>query len=190
MVPEKPLNAEEGRENVRIEPVPDGLERGRESPSGRPGESGAPRGEGYASRQYPISRRALTPTDEIEGGSDVFPKNERDPDTSKRRRRLPVLEKPPRSRRGLRRFAKIEEWMLPPGEMIPPHTHDREDECSYVLEGELRCYVGGEVVLAPRAPTSSSREACPTPSTTPAPRRCWSWRSSRRRRVRRLLRRV
>ena len=33
--------------------------------------------------------------------------------------------------------------------MIPPHTHTREDECSYVLEGELTCYVGGEVVLAP-----------------------------------------
>ena len=43
---------------------------------------------------------------------------------------------------------KIEEWGLPPGEMIPPHTHAREDECSYVLEGELTCYVDGEVVLA------------------------------------------
>jgi quercetin dioxygenase-like cupin family protein len=43
----------------------------------------------------------------------------------------------------------IDEWGLPPGEMIPPHTHDREDECSYVLKGELACYVGGEVVLAP-----------------------------------------
>jgi quercetin dioxygenase-like cupin family protein len=43
----------------------------------------------------------------------------------------------------------IEEWGLPPGEMIPPHTHAREDECSYLLEGELKCYVGGEVVLAP-----------------------------------------
>jgi quercetin dioxygenase-like cupin family protein len=43
----------------------------------------------------------------------------------------------------------IDEWGLPPREMIPPHTHIREDECSYVLEGELTCYVGGEVVLAP-----------------------------------------
>ena len=43
---------------------------------------------------------------------------------------------------------KIEEWGLPPGEMIPPHTHAREDECSFVLEGEMLCYVGGEVVLA------------------------------------------
>jgi uncharacterized cupin superfamily protein len=36
--------------------------------------------------------------------------------------------------------------------MIPPHTHAREDECSFVLEGELACYVGGEVVVAPERP--------------------------------------
>src|SRR5215210_492922 len=45
---------------------------------------------------------------------------------------------------------KIEEWGLPPNGMIPPHTHTREDECSYVLQGDLTCYVGGEVVVAPR----------------------------------------
>jgi quercetin dioxygenase-like cupin family protein len=43
----------------------------------------------------------------------------------------------------------IDEWSLPPGGMIPPHTHTREDECSYVLQGELTCYVGGEILLAP-----------------------------------------
>jgi quercetin dioxygenase-like cupin family protein len=43
----------------------------------------------------------------------------------------------------------IDEWGLLPGMMIPPHTHAREDECSYVLEGELTCYVGGEVAVAP-----------------------------------------
>ena len=43
----------------------------------------------------------------------------------------------------------IEEWGLPPGMMIPPHTHAREDESDFVLEGELKCDVGGEVVLAP-----------------------------------------
>ena len=42
----------------------------------------------------------------------------------------------------------VEEWGLPSG-MIPPHTHAREDECDFVLEGEMKCYVGGEVVLAP-----------------------------------------
>ena len=42
----------------------------------------------------------------------------------------------------------IDEWGLPPGETIPPHTHANEDECSFVLEGELTCYVGGRVVVA------------------------------------------
>jgi quercetin dioxygenase-like cupin family protein len=43
----------------------------------------------------------------------------------------------------------IDTWGLPAGQMIPPHTHDREDECSFVLEGELTCFVGGEAVTAP-----------------------------------------
>lgn len=43
----------------------------------------------------------------------------------------------------------VDEWSLAPGQTIPPHTHLREDECSYVLDGELTCYVGGKVVLAP-----------------------------------------
>ena len=43
----------------------------------------------------------------------------------------------------------ITEASLPPGEMIPPHTHTREDECNFVLEGELTFDVGGEIVLAP-----------------------------------------
>jgi uncharacterized cupin superfamily protein len=34
--------------------------------------------------------------------------------------------------------------------MVPPHTHVHEDECSYVLKGELMCYVGGNVVVAPK----------------------------------------
>lgn len=38
---------------------------------------------------------------------------------------------------------------LHPGEMIPPHTHPREDECAFVLEGELTFDVGGEIVIAP-----------------------------------------
>ena len=43
----------------------------------------------------------------------------------------------------------ILEWGLPPCQMIPPHTHTREDECNVVLEGELTCDVGGEIVVAP-----------------------------------------
>ena len=46
------------------------------------------------------------------------------------------------------RLALIE-WGLPPGVMIPPHTHSREDECSLVLEGELSFDVGGEMGIAP-----------------------------------------
>ena len=45
--------------------------------------------------------------------------------------------------------------------MIPPCTHAREDECSFVLEGEMKCYVDGEVVLAQKAPTSSNRGEYP-----------------------------
>ena len=43
----------------------------------------------------------------------------------------------------------IIEAHLTPGRMIPPHTHTREDECNFVLEGELTCDVGGEIVVAP-----------------------------------------
>ena len=63
---------------------------------------------------------------------------------------LPVLDMvhkvPPESFGGA---LTIIEWGLPPGAMIPPHTHSREDECSFVLEGELTCEVGGELVVAP-----------------------------------------
>jgi mannose-6-phosphate isomerase-like protein (cupin superfamily) len=43
----------------------------------------------------------------------------------------------------------IIEGRIPPGEMVPPHTHTREDECAFVLEGELTLDVGGEIVSAP-----------------------------------------
>ena len=32
--------------------------------------------------------------------------------------------------------------------LIPPHTHTREDECNFVLTGELTCDVGGQTVVA------------------------------------------
>ena len=32
-----------------------------------------------------------------------------------------------------------------PGTEPPPHIHSREDEFFYVLSGEMRVYVGGEV---------------------------------------------
>ena len=44
-------------------------------------------------------------------------------------------------------FTSIEA-RLAPGEMIPPHTHTREDECAFVLEGELTFDVGGQIAVA------------------------------------------
>ena len=42
----------------------------------------------------------------------------------------------------------IIEARLAPERMIPPHIHTREDECNFVLEGELAVDVGGEIVVA------------------------------------------
>lgn len=50
------------------------------------------------------------------------------------------------------------EGVLPPGEFIGPHTHSREDEVSYILEGAVTFQVGerrfvaeaGSYVLKPR----------------------------------------
>jgi quercetin dioxygenase-like cupin family protein len=40
------------------------------------------------------------------------------------------------------------EGTIAPGQLIPPHTHTREDECSFVLSGELTFEVGGQIVTA------------------------------------------
>ena len=45
--------------------------------------------------------------------------------------------------------AAILEGLIQPKTLIPPHTHTREDECTYVLSGELMFDVGGEVIKAP-----------------------------------------
>ncbi len=42
----------------------------------------------------------------------------------------------------------IIEGRIPPGEMIPSHTHTREDECAFVVEGELTLDIGGQIVVA------------------------------------------
>jgi quercetin dioxygenase-like cupin family protein len=41
----------------------------------------------------------------------------------------------------------ILEGVIHPGSLIPPHTHAREDECTFVLEGELSFDVGGTVAV-------------------------------------------
>ena len=41
------------------------------------------------------------------------------------------------------------EGEIPPGQLIVPHTHTSEDECAYVLSGELTYQIGEEVRAAP-----------------------------------------
>ena len=40
-------------------------------------------------------------------------------------------------------FGLIEHWEMPPGFASPYHTHHREDESFYVLEGEIAFVCGG-----------------------------------------------
>jgi len=40
----------------------------------------------------------------------------------------------------------IVEHTVDPGCLIPPHVHRHEDECSYVLEGEIGARIGDQVV--------------------------------------------
>jgi quercetin dioxygenase-like cupin family protein len=42
----------------------------------------------------------------------------------------------------------IVEHPIPPGTFAPPHTHTREDEYSYVLEGVVGARIGDEVIEA------------------------------------------
>ena len=39
----------------------------------------------------------------------------------------------------------VMEGEIQPGQLIVPHTHTREDECAYVLSGELTYQLGDEV---------------------------------------------
>ncbi len=42
----------------------------------------------------------------------------------------------------------IVELPIDPGILVPPHTHTREDEFSYVLEGEVGARIGDQVLQA------------------------------------------
>jgi quercetin dioxygenase-like cupin family protein len=46
------------------------------------------------------------------------------------------------------RAFSVVEHPIEPGRLVPPHTHTREDEFSYVLEGEIGMRVSDEVVTA------------------------------------------
>ena len=42
----------------------------------------------------------------------------------------------------------IVEHPVDAGRLVPPHTHTREDELSYVIEGEMGARIGDEIVVA------------------------------------------
>ncbi len=42
----------------------------------------------------------------------------------------------------------IVEHPIEPGRLVPPHVHEREDEFSYILEGEIGARIGDEIVQA------------------------------------------
>ncbi len=44
--------------------------------------------------------------------------------------------------------ASIHEGVLAPDELVPPHTHSREDQCLYVVSGRVIVEVGDELVDA------------------------------------------
>lgn len=45
-------------------------------------------------------------------------------------------------------FGLMEHWEMPSGFASPYHTHHREDECFYVLEGEIAFVCGGKWLQA------------------------------------------
>ena len=84
-------------------------------------------------------------------------------------------------RRPLGRFAHGGGVGTSPGMMIPPHTHTREDECNFVLRGELTYDVGGEIVVAPaRLIRPQAAQCAPRPVQDRHRARLGWWRYSRR----------
>jgi uncharacterized cupin superfamily protein len=43
----------------------------------------------------------------------------------------------------------IVEGVMPPGILVHPHTHTREDECSYVITGEVTYLINDTTLLVP-----------------------------------------
>jgi quercetin dioxygenase-like cupin family protein len=69
------------------------------------------------------------------------------------------------------RFSLVEH-PIAPGTMVPPHTHSREDEYSYVLEGEVGLRIGeqeflataGDIISKPRGVSHAFWNAGPLPA--------------------------
>src|SRR6266567_838446 len=85
-------------------------------------------------------------------------------------------------------FAVVEHPLAPGTLGGPPHVHHREDEASYVLEGEIMAQVGDRLIQAPRGHWPSSQRVSLIPSGTRARLQPASWRSSHRRALRSTLR--
>jgi quercetin dioxygenase-like cupin family protein len=66
----------------------------------------------------------------------------------------------------------VVEHPIAPGTLVPPHTHSREDEYSYVLEGEVGVKIGdqeflataGETIIKPRGVSHTFWNAGPQPA--------------------------
>ncbi len=64
------------------------------------------------------------------------------------------------------------EHPIAPGTLVPPHTHSREDEYSYVLEGEVGVRIGdqdflakaGDIIMKPRGVSHTFWNAGPQPA--------------------------
>ncbi len=68
------------------------------------------------------------------------------PDEGGRVRGLDMAHKVDAHRLGGRLL--VMESRVAPGALLPPHTHTREDECSYVISGSVVFQVGDEIVTA------------------------------------------
>jgi quercetin dioxygenase-like cupin family protein len=66
----------------------------------------------------------------------------------------------------------VVEHPIAPGVLVPPHTHSREDEYSYVLEGEVGVKIGdreflatvGDMIVKPRGVSHTFWNAGPRPA--------------------------
>jgi quercetin dioxygenase-like cupin family protein len=68
------------------------------------------------------------------------------PDDGARVHGMPMVHKVGAHRLGGRLL--IVEAQVAPGALVPPHTHTREDECSYVVSGSVVFQVDEEIVTA------------------------------------------
>src|ERR671918_71756 len=74
-------------------------------------------------------------------------------------------------------FALVEYLIGARALAAPMHTHEREEEYTYVLEGEVGVQIGEEVLVAPnRGIWSSNPGVCRTPSGTRLMSRHGRWR--------------